>query len=196
MRQHLKFVGLATAVIVILIVAWITVDVYRFSEKDETRPADAAIVLGAAVHRGRPSPIFQERINHAIQLYQAGLVEKIIFPGGVGFRDELSEGEVGRQYALARGIPAEDILIEITSTSTQENLANAKMVAEQNGLHSFLIVSTPYHMKRALALAADLEMEAYSSPTRSIRWINRYTRSRAYGREVAAYMAYLVGLGN
>lgn len=195
MIRKLIVVGMVTAVVLVLILGWIAVDVYRFSEEDETRAADAAIVLGAAVYNGRPSPIYRERINHAIQLYQNGLVQKIIFTGGVGFRDQLSEGEVGRNYAIARGVSADDILIETESTSTLENLEYARAVAEQNDLNSFLIVSTPYHMKRALALADDLDMEAYSSPTRSIQWINRYTRSRAYSREVAAYLAYLAGLG-
>lgn len=166
--------------------------VFLFSLKDETRPADAAIVLGAAVVRDRPSAVFRERINHAIQLYQTGMVNRLIFTGGVGNRDELAEAEVGRNYAIARGVDPADILLEVTSTSTYENLGNAQMVAQQNELETFLIVSTPNHMRRALAIAGDLHMEAYSSPTRSIRWINNVTRTYSYLREVVAYSVYLL----
>lgn len=169
--------------------------VFLFSLRDETRPADAAIVLGAAVWGDRPSPVFRERINHAIQLYHDGIVPTIIFTGGVGNRDELAEAEVGRNYAIARGVDPAHILLETTSTSTLENLRNAQMVAQQNGLETFLIVSTPNHMRRALAVAHDLHMEAYSSPTRSIRWINSATRTFSYVREVVAFSVYLLNLG-
>ena len=191
----MKYFVLFTAITLFCLALFIAVDVYRFSQRDETRAADAAIVLGAAVYRERPSPVFRERINHAVQLYEDGFVGKIIFTGGVGRRDQLSEAEVGRNYALARGVPPEAILIEPNSTSTLENLANAKLVAEQHGLDSYLIVSTPFHMRRALSLADDLEMEAYTSPTRTTRWLSWFTRSLAFSREVVAYMWYLVGLG-
>lgn len=188
-RLSILFCVLATAVII-----GIALDVYRFSLRDETRPADAAIVLGAAVYGERPSPIFRERINHAIRLYQDGYVQTIIFTGGVGQRDELAEAEVGRNYALARGVPPEVILIETTSTNTQENLVNAQAVAAENRLDSFLIVSTPYHMRRALNIADDLSMEAYSSPTRTIRWISPFTQTLSFTREVVAYTAYRLGV--
>lgn len=181
--------------IAILLGWYAATTVYLFSLKDETRPADAAIVLGAAVVREQPSAVFRERINHAVQLYQSGTVQTLIFTGGVGNRDEMAEAEVGRSYAIARGVNATDILTEITSTTTSENLRNAQLVAQQNGLETFLIVSTPNHMRRALAVANDLKMEAYSSPTRTIRWINTVSRSFSFFREVAAYSVYLLNLG-
>jgi uncharacterized SAM-binding protein YcdF (DUF218 family) len=188
---------LVTGIIALtILLGWYAaVTVFLFSLKDETRPADAAIVLGAAVVRDRPSAVFRERLNHAIQLYQTGMVETLIFTGGVGNRDELAEAEVGRSYAIARGIDPADILLETSSTSTYENLRNAQAVAQQNGLETFLIVSTPNHMRRALAVAGDLNMEAYSSPTRTIRWLNSVTRTYSYVREVVAYSAYLLNLG-
>ncbi len=182
-------------VLAILLGWYAATTVFLFSLKDETRPADAAIVLGAAVWGERPSPVFRERINHGVLLYQTGLIEKLIFTGGVGNRDELAEAEVGRNYAIAQGVNPADILVETSSTSTYENLHNAQMLAQQNGLETFLVVSTPNHMRRALAVAADLQMEAYSSPTRSIRWISSATRTFSYLREVVAYSVYLLNLG-
>ena len=186
-RLLLVVVG-GTAVFLIII----AVEVYQFGELDEARPADAAVVLGAAVFRERPSPVLRERINHAILLYEQGYVETIVFTGGLGDRDRLTEAEVARQYALERGVPDEAILVETTSTNTQENLANTKLLAEAQGLRSFLIVSTPFHMKRAMAIADELEIEAYTSPTRTIQWISWVTKTRAFVREVGAYIGYLV----
>lgn len=166
------------------------VEVYVFAQKDEARPVDAAVVLGAAVYGNRPSPVLRERINHAINLYQQGYVQWVIFTGGQGQVNEPPEAEVARQYAIAKGLPADVILLETTSTNTWENLANAQMAANAKNLHSFIIVSTPFHMKRAMLIAGDLGMEAYTSPTRTTRWISWYTRFRAYTREVAGYMIY------
>ncbi len=166
------------------------VEVYRFAQRDEARPADAAIVLGAAVYGNRPSPVLRERINHAIGLYQQGYVQWVIFTGGQGQINEPPEAEVARQYAIANGLPAEAVLVETTSTNTWENLANAQIVAQTQDLDSFLVVSTPFHMKRAILIAGELGMEAYSSPTRTTRWISGFTRFRAYAREVAGYVVY------
>lgn len=166
--------------------------VSQFAERDETRPADAAIVLGAGVWRERPSPVLRERINHAVALYEQGLVDRLIFTGGVGRNDISSEAAVAARYARERGVPAEAMLLEELSTNTYENLVNASGVAEEAGLESFLIVSTPYHMKRALALASDVGLEAYSSPTRSTRWISERTRRFSYVRETIVYFLYLL----
>ncbi|MGN7073210.1 YdcF family protein, partial [Neisseria sp. P0001.S004] len=86
--------------------------------------ADAAVVLGAAAWDKRPSPVFRERINHAITLYQSHRVGKIIFTGGTPKKGFMTEAEVGRRYALKQGIPAHNILFENTSRNTYENLRN------------------------------------------------------------------------
>jgi len=191
---YLKRLCAGTLAAALLFTLICTIQVTGYAQKDETRPADAAIVLGAAAYGDRPSPIFRERINHAVSLYHQGLVNTLIFTGGRNPNDPLSEAEVARNYALAQGVPAAAILIETTSTNTQENLRNAQEVAVAHNLHTFLIVSTPYHQKRALSLAKDLGLEAYSSPTRTTRWISWFSRGRNCLREVVAYMGYVVGL--
>ena len=168
------------------------VSVYTYAQKDETQPADAAIVLGAAVFGNRPSPVLRERINHAITLYEQGIINTIIFTGGVGRNDTLSEATVSANFAMAHGIPADAILLEDQSTTTRENLINVQSIAATHNLHSFLIVSTPFHMKRAMSLADDLGLTAYTSPTRTTKWISWRTKFRAYLREVAAYALYLL----
>lgn len=164
--------------------------VVRFSEQDQTQPADAAIVLGAGVFRGRPSPVLRARIDHAIGLYNDGTVEKIIFTGGIGRNDSLSEAEVSANYAIGRGVSADDILLEDKSTSTVENLRFAKELGEASGLNEYLIVSTPYHMLRATWIARDIGLEATSSPTRSTRWISDRTRRAALVQETISITLY------
>lgn len=183
----------AALVAAALFIWYIATTIYIFAERQDVVSADAAIVLGAAVWNDRPSPIFRERINHAIGLYQAGQVDYLIFTGGLGARDVLSEAEVARRYARARGVPDQRILIEERSTSTYENLLYAQQVARRAGLETFVITSTPYHMRRALAVARDLGMTAYSSPTQTTRWISSSTETYFYVREVVAMAYYLLG---
>ena len=96
--------------------------VVRYSEQDFTQPADAAIVLGAGVFRGRPSPVLRARIDHAIGLYNSGTVDKIIFTGGIGRNDSLSEAEVSANYAIAK-----------TTTIVRPNSTNVPSVCARTG---------------------------------------------------------------
>jgi uncharacterized SAM-binding protein YcdF (DUF218 family) len=167
-------------------------DIRVYARVTETRHADGAIVLGAGVFGDQPSPVLRERINHAVGLYQRGYVDAIIFTGGQGRAGEFSEADVARRYARAQNVPDEAILVEQTSANTVENLTNAQQIASEQGLESLLIVSTPFHMKRAMSIASDLDMEAYSSPTRTTEWISWLTKSRAFAQEVVSYMLYLI----
>jgi uncharacterized SAM-binding protein YcdF (DUF218 family) len=188
-RQIMLLLGLGA----LLVVLWAAVSIYTYSRRDEAREADAAVVLGAAVFGTRPSPVLRERVNHAIGLYEAGYVDTIIFTGGLGHTATVTEAEASAAYAIAQGVPAEAILVETTSTTTRENLKNVRLIAAQENLNTFIIVSTPSHMKRAMSMAEGLGMEAYSSPTRTIQWLNAYTQSRAFAQEVISYIIYLLG---
>ena len=93
-------------------------DIYSFSLTSSVVPADAAVVMGATVFRDRPSPVFRERINHAIHLYRQGVVQYLIFTGGLAGNDELAESEAARNYAISQGVPIEHIFIETESDNT------------------------------------------------------------------------------
>ncbi len=166
------------------------VSIISFSEKDETRPADAAIVLGASVYDNSPSPVFCERINHAVDLYNDGYVETIIMTGGVGEGNIRSEADIAREYAEQQGIPAESIYIEENSKITDENLRNAKAIMNEHDLDTALIVSDPLHMKRAMLYAHDHEMKAYSSPTPTSLYRSWKTKLPFLAREVFYYSVY------
>ena len=166
------------------------VSIISFSEKDETRPADAAIVLGASVYDNSPSPVFCERINHAVDLYNDGYVETIIMTGGVGEENIRSKADIAREYTEQQGIPAESIYIEENSKITDENLRNAKAIMNEHDLDTALIVSDPLHMKRAMLYAHDHEMKAYSSPTPTSLYRSWKTKLPFLAREVFYYSVY------
>ena len=153
-------------------------------------PADAAVVLGATVFRDRPSPVFRERINHAINLYRQGIVENIIFTGGLAGNDRLAESEAAREYAITQGVPAERIFIETESYSTCRNLLGAKRIIEENGMDQVLIVSDPLHMRRTMWLAESIGLQALSSPTPTSRYRSFDRKAAFLMREVYSYGAY------
>src|SRR5690606_1067692 len=96
-------------------------------ERDQAGPADAIVVLGAAAYDAQPSPVFEARIEHGLDLYQRGFASKLVFTGGYGgSRARFSESQVARRYAIRNGVPERDILIEATSRTTYDNLREAR----------------------------------------------------------------------
>lgn len=141
--------------------------IWSFSDNVQLVKTDVAVVLGAAVWDDEPSPVLRERINHSIWLYENDYVDKIIFTGGKDSGDRFAESEVARDYAIKNNVNGEDIFIETKSRITEENLRYACDIAKKNNFKTFTIVSDPLHMKRAILMAKNTGMEAYSSPTQS-----------------------------
>lgn len=191
LKKKVAFISRFIIAPALLLVILVAVRIYTYGNKGVDVKADAAIVLGAAVWGSDVSPVFRERINHAIELYRTGKVRKIIFTGGQGNRNELTEAAEARQYALANGIPLGDILIEESSHTTYENLVNAKQLADANSLRKLLIVSDPMHMKRAVAMAGDIGMEAYPSPTPTTRYQGWRSQMGSLVHETYYYLGYL-----
>ncbi len=193
MRKKVAFIFKFIIAPALLLVGLVAARVYTYGNNVVDVKGDAAIVLGAAVWGNEVSPVFRERINHAIALYRNGKVRKIILTGGRGNRDELTEAAEARQFTIRNGIPERDILIEERSHTTYENLVNAKQVADANGLKKVLIVSDPMHMKRAVVMASDIGLEAYPSPTPTTRYRGWKSQIGSLVHETYYYLGYLAG---
>ena len=188
-KARKKLAALLLGAILIFILGT-ALSIASYSEKDETRQADAVIVLGASVYDNSPSPVFCERINHAVELYKDGYVKAIIMTGGVGEGNIRSEADIAREYAEQQGVPADAIFKEESSSITAENLENAKRVMSEQSFSTALIVSDPLHMKRAMLYANDLGMTAYSSPTPTSLYRSWKTRLPFLMREEFFYIGY------
>ncbi|MFT3761705.1 MAG: YdcF family protein [Pseudoxanthomonas sp.] len=159
--------------------------IVHIGHRDQAAPADAIIVLGAAAYDARPSPVFEERIRHGIDLYRRGMAGRLIFTGGYGgVGARFSESQVARRYALKQAVPEEAILIESQSRTTRQNLEQARELMRVNGLRRAIIVSDPLHMARALRLARELGIEALGSPTPTSRFRSFATQWRFLLQEV------------
>lgn len=164
--------------------------IWNYADTDETQKADVAIVLGAAVEDNAPTPVFRERINHGIWLYENGFVPYLIFTGGIGAGDSLSEAYVAKEYAISLGVPEDVIFIEERSLITEENMENAKVIMDEKGLKNALIVSDPLHMKRSMVMAEDYGITAYSSPTQTSMYKSMKTKLPFWARETVMLIGY------
>jgi len=191
MRKFGKIV-LAIISLTVVVLAVTAARIYRYSSVAVDKQADAAVVLGAAVWSQNVSPVFRERINHAVDLYRKGKVRKLIFTGGQGNSNEPTEAAAASSYAQANGIPVQDILVEQKSHTTFENIVNAKQLADGNSLKTVLIVSDPMHMKRAMTMARDVGLIAYPSPTPTTRYVGWRTQMSELARETFYYLGYLI----
>lgn len=167
--------------------------IYLFGRKRPDVSADAAIVLGAPVFGEDPSPSLIERVDHAIGLYKNRRVRKLIFTGGKTTEGpHPAESIVAKNYALKLGINESDILIETESWTTEGNFFYGKKIADENAFTSFLIVSHPFHMKRAMAIAQDFELNAYPSPAEIQRHQSLGEKLRHLMREAKLFQDYIV----
>lgn len=191
-RKKFSKLLLLVSFFLLLFIVFAGAQIWTFSKKNQLIKSDAAIVLGAAVWNDEPSPVFRERINHAIWLYEKGYVDKLIFTGGKADEHTRAEAEVAKEYAKSRNVNEDDMLLETKSTITEENLQYAKILAERNRLTSFTIVSDPLHMKRAVFIAEELEMNVFTSPTPSTAYESFETKLPFFIREWALYLGYLI----
>lgn len=184
MRRHIRRIAFWLLVAVLAWCVTLGTIVWKYGTHDDTTKSDCIIVLGAAVHGTAASPVFEERIRHGINLYQAGHAPKLVFTGGVGEGQTHSEGSIGRSIAIQHGVPATDVLVEEKSRTTQQNLSEARTLMKQHQMDSAIIVSDPLHMKRAMMMAGNLDIVAASSPTPTSRYRSLKTKLGFLLREV------------
>jgi uncharacterized SAM-binding protein YcdF (DUF218 family) len=158
-----------TIVVVTAFALWLisAAAVMVWSGRDEARPANAIVVLGAAQYAGRPSPVLKARLDHALDLWQRRLGQLLIVTGGTGAGDTTSEAAVGRTYAIKHGVPDTVILMETEGRTTSESMRAVAAMLEARGLQTALLVSDPFHMLRLRILARRFGFTPYTSPTQT-----------------------------
>ncbi len=158
-------------------------DINRFGHSDDGSSADCAIVLGAAAWHDKPSPVFKERINHAILLLKQNRIKSIILTGGYGEKAEYAESEVARKYCLENGVLPHQIHIEKSSQTTEENIIEANKIMQQQGFKTTLIVSDPWHLKRACNIAKHYKINAKPSATKTSLYTSEKSQSKFIWKE-------------
>ncbi len=160
---------LALGVVGLALVGWVVsaVCVIIWSARDESRPASAIVVLGAAQYVGHPSPVLRARLDHAVSLWRRGLAPVVVVTGGRGPRDTTSEADASHVYVLRQGVPDSAVLIERHGRSSVESMRAVAEMMHARGMRDAILVSDPFHMLRLAVLARRLGITAYTSPTRT-----------------------------
>lgn len=171
-------------------VLWVSGQIRYYAERDESRPADAIAVFGAAEYDGRPSPVLRARLDHALELYRRGLAPLVITLGGGDPTDRHSEGGVGHDYLLAHGVPEESIIAETQSNNTEESAKRLAVIARANGLKSIVVVSDGTHLFRIHAICERDGLRVYTSPRPVGRPIPRVQRAERAMHELLSYTAW------
>lgn len=159
----------------------VAVHIVYVGERDQAAEtavrADAIVVLGAAAYDSRPSPVFEERIRHGIGLFERKHAPILLFTGGYGGSGaRFAESEVGRDYAIDAGVPADAILIETLSRNTRDNLFQARALLRASDKSRIIVVSDPLHMARALRICRTLGLQCLASATPTSRFRSFGTR--------------------
>src|SRR6187399_1903750 len=115
---------LAICLIVVVAVYWgyLYREIRLSAERDEARPGDAIVVLGAAQYNGRPSPVFKARLDHTATLFRRNAANRILTTGGYGLDRRFSEAGVGKTYLERQNIPGDCILTETSGSTTIDSL--------------------------------------------------------------------------
>ncbi|MFP5255819.1 MAG: YdcF family protein [Acidimicrobiia bacterium] len=186
-RPRRRLLGRVAIGLLVAIVVYVGVtfgQVYRASRHDGARSAEAIVVLGAAQYDGRPSPVFRDRLDHALALYEARYAVRIVVTGGRQEGDRFTEAEAGYRYLGDHGVPEDALLREVAGTNTYESLEEAADFLIEQGLTTVVLVTDGYHAYRVRAIAEELGLDATASPARDR--LSRMSELRLLMRETAA----------
>ncbi len=145
-----------------MIYTWMAIDAY--GRIDRAQEADVIIVLGAGLRRDNtPGPALRRRSLHGAELWRQGVAPMILCSGGMPGNRIRSEADACRELLEAEGVPADAILLEETSRSTEENALESRRLLAERGWRTAVIVSDQYHMYRAEHIFSDTGLTVYAS---------------------------------
>lgn len=164
--------------------------ILRSASLQQLHPADAIVVFGAAEYDGRPSPVLRARLDHAFDLYQLHLAPVIIVSGGSGGDPRYTEGGVGANYLMQRGVPESSLIAETQGDDTAESARRVGVIMHKNRMHSCVVVSDEYHVFRASRFLEHEGLEVYLAPRPDSRPRSEWLRALGVLREATSYLVW------
>ncbi|WP_211747876.1 YdcF family protein [Paenibacillus sp. Marseille-Q4541] len=154
----------------ILFILWVVYVQWKILTPNESnvvgQRVDVGIILGASLWGDEPSPGLQERLDHALMLYEKGVFTHFIVSGGLDSpQHKYTEAEGMERYLARHGVDPKHIFLENEATSTYENLLYSKRIMAEQGFHSSVIITHDFHGMRSLEIAKFLD---YEVPTISL----------------------------
>ena len=140
---------------------------------------DAIVVLGAQVlPTGEPNTQLKWRLDAALEAWKRHPVPVVVC-GAQGRDEPMPEAETMKRYLAAAEVPEEMIHMDPDSYNTNQNLENAgKILKTLPGIRKVMIVTSDYHVPRAMAMASDMGFEAsgLGSPCKPEYWVKNHAR--------------------
>lgn len=164
------------------------------SRQQQLNPADAIVVFGAAQYDGRPSPVFKARLDHANALFRQGLAGVIITTGGAAADPKFSEGGVGHDYLMRKGVPESALIAETTASDTSQSAQRVAVIMRANHMQSCIAVSDAYHVFRIREMLEHEGLRVYLAPRADSRPRSAWQQSVAILRESASYLVWKLGI--
>jgi uncharacterized SAM-binding protein YcdF (DUF218 family) len=166
------------------------------SGKQELGRADAIIVFGAAEYDGRPSPVFRARLDHANDLFRQGLAPIVITSGGAASDPKYTEGGVGHDYLMRKGIPESALIAETQASDTSESARRVAVIMRANHLRSCIAVSDGYHVFRIRKMLEHERVQVYVAPRSdsATKARTRWQRFVSVMRETISYLLWRAGI--
>lgn len=158
------FVGLCVVGAVLLLglnaAIVLSADKYILSPEEAAKlqDVDCVLVLGCGVRDdGSPSAMLRDRLRRSVELYQNGAAPKLLMSGDHG-QENYNEVDAMKSFAVASGIPSDDVFMDHAGFSTYESMYRAKEVFQAKKV---IIVTQSYHLYRSIYIARSLGLEAY-----------------------------------
>jgi SanA protein len=187
-RRVLCVIGVLVLACALCYAALIGYVCYREAHVPAPTGYDAIIVLGAQVKEdGKPSVQLSLRLDKALEMYRAS-PGVLVVCGAQGKDEPRPEGDVMRDWLVSSGVPAEQIYTDNTSMDTRQNMENAKNILDGLGLTKPLIVTSDYHLPRAMAIAADAGMTPQGAGSLCRPELQFWAQN--HGREALAWVKY------
>ncbi len=158
------------------------------------RNGDVIVVLGAAQLDGRPGEVLQARLDEAKRIYDLGLAPRIITVGAGAPGDRTTEAASGKYWLATSGIKSKNITALEVGRDTWVSTENYVKFMKLKKMKDVIIVTDPFHCRRAMTMANDLGVSATCSPVQSGPNSLDKSGKRYLIREAGAYLAY-VSLG-
>jgi len=194
MKRPIAGLSILLSILLLGYLFYVAKQIERQSNADEAHPADVIIVLGAAEYRGKPSPVLQGRLNHALVLYLKRLAPYLLTTGGAGGDPTFTEGEVGRAYLVEHGVPSEAILVEPEGATTAQSLDASVEIMRRMNLHSCIVVSDGYHIYRVKRLLEAQNIKVYGSPRPPAGSLTRMELRWLYLRQSTGFLLWQMGI--
>jgi uncharacterized SAM-binding protein YcdF (DUF218 family) len=178
----------------VAIVTNISSGIVRESRNQELHSADAIVVFGAAQYDGRPSPVYRARLDHALDLFKRGLAPVVITTGGFAADPHFSEGGVGHDYLMHRGISEANLIAETTGSDTAQSAQRVAVIMRANHLHTCIAVSDAYHVFRIRKLLEHEGLQLQTAPRPDSIPHSVWQRGLALLRESVSYLLWRLHL--